>query len=154
MFGTHLSPIWPFLDPGGGFFVLPIAENCLFCVVTHLNLDHVLFLADGCHNFFFFTIWVFDRKILGHFGQFRGHFWVILGHFGGFSGTVRFPHYSSRMVVITYFGLTFGFLSEKFWAILGSSGAFFGPFWGLFRNCSIPALFLADGCYNLFLFDF
>ena len=84
MFGTHLSPIWPFLDPGGGFFVLPIAENCLFCVVTHLNLDHVLFLADGCHNFFFSPIGFLIEKfwaILGSSGAIFGSFWAILEAF-------------------------------------------------------------------------
>ena len=108
-------------------------------------------------TFFFSPFGFLTEKfwaILGSSGAIFGSFWAILG---GFSGTVRFPHYSSRMVVITYFYLTFEFLIEKFWAILGSSGAFlghFGPFWRLFRNGSIPALFLADGCYNLFLFDF
>ena len=70
--------------------------------------------------------------ILGSSGAFLSHFWVILGHLEGFLGTVRFSHYSSRMVVITYFFSAVGFPTEKFWAILGRSGAFLGHFWEIF----------------------
>jgi len=70
-------------------------------------------------TYFFLYFGFLVEKIFGPFWAVLGHFWVVLGYFEDFSELVQFTHYSSRMVVITYFYLPFEFPTEKFWVVFG-----------------------------------
>ena len=97
-----------------------------------------LFLAAGCYNFLL-------KPYLKNFRKFSNTPSVpkcpkfktlisVLENEKSVNLKNRFSHYSSRMVLITYFFNAFGFFAEKIWGYLSSSRAFFWVNSGIFGD--------------------